>query len=120
MRLRKTAQLQMMQKELEKMKGFFSAYEFHESLIGRNIGIATVYRFLGNLADSGKIHNYNCGTSKVYSTTSKNHTHFRCERCGVISHISVPKLNLEGIKGQICHLQLDITGVCERCLQKKD
>ena len=82
-----------------------------------NIGIATIYRFLNDKLKNSKIHSYECNRRKIYSLESNNHCHFICENCNQITHFSITNLNFlrNKIKGDICHFQINISGVCDNC-----
>ena|SRR3989338_5370771 len=119
MRVRKTRQKQLIEDELNRFLTFFNAEELFNQVAktNKNIGIATIYRYLNNLASEGKIHSYTCNRRTIYSMNEKSHCHFICEKCGKIAHIQIKKLDFlqKEIKGSICHFQIDITGLCEKC-----
>jgi Fur family ferric uptake transcriptional regulator len=108
-----------MQEEISKINSFFTA----EDLLGaaRNqdpgIGIATIYRFLKAASQKGKIHAYTCEKKKIYSMQTKSHCHFTCEKCKETAHFNLDKLDFikRSVKGQVCHFQLDIIGICDKC-----
>lgn len=83
------------------------------------IGIATVYRHLKRLKDSGKVHSYICNKKKVYSSHKNNHCHFSCQKCGRVMHFEIGSLDFakKSFKGTVCHFQVDITGICVECLK---
>jgi len=120
--VRKTKQKQIIEKEVRKFKSFFYADElYHEVNKQKNvIGIATIYRYLKDLINRGEIHSYQCNRKTLYSFSKENHCHFICKKCASLTHINLKKLDFlhEEIKGKICHLQLDITGTCEKCLKE--
>ncbi len=118
--MRTTNQKKILAEELQKLKQFFDAADFHSKANKRDhkIGIATVYRFLKDLEKKGELHSYICGKRKIYSLDQKSHTHFVCEQCGKKKHLNIKKIDfLEKISGKVCHFQLDITGLCEECLR---
>ena len=119
---RKTNQKRMIEKEINNLNSFFDAEELYKQVSKKNkkIGIATVYRFLKKLTEEGKIHSYSCNRKIIYSSNVKSHCHFICETCGNIKHINLKKLDFiqKEVKGDICHFQIDITGVCEKCQTK--
>ena len=82
--------------------------------------MATVYRFLKKLSKEGKIHKYLCNRKTIYSSNIKSHCHFICETCGDVKHINLKKLDFlnKEVKGNICHFQIDISGICEQCKTK--
>jgi Fur family ferric uptake transcriptional regulator len=116
---RKTNQNKLIEKEVQKLHSFFDAATLFQLLSKRNekIGIATVYRFLNRLSKAGNIHSFLCGGRKIYSTSRRNHCHFSCEKCGEVKHIELNKIDFinEDLKGSVCHVQIDVSGVCETC-----
>ena len=86
----------------------------------KKIGLATVYRFLGQLEKTGGVHSFICGSQKIYSQSTKNHAHFNCERCGTTQHITITKAPfLAEVTGEVCHFQIDLTGICKKCKEKQ-
>jgi len=122
MTLRKTNQKKLIEEEIKSLHSFFDAEKLYMRVSKKNkkIGIATVYRFLKKLTEEGKIHSYSCNRKIIYSTNVRSHCHFICENCGNIKHINLKKLDFlqKEVKGDICHFQIDITGVCEKCQTK--
>ena len=88
----------------------------------KKIGIATVYRFLKKEVKNNRLHSYICNRKKIYSTNEQGHSHFVCEKCGKVEHIKMDSLEFlkNKIKGEICHIQMDITGICEKCKDKSE
>ena len=116
---RMTKQKQVMHDELAKFSSFFDAYELHEKVAKKNskIGIATVYRFLNNLEDSGGVHSYLCDNKRIYSFGKKSHIHFTCENCNAKKHIDLKNVDFlkEVVDERICHFQIDLSGLCKNC-----
>lgn len=116
---RKTNQKKVIEEEIKNLRSFFDAEKLYIQVSKKNkkIGIATVYRFLKKLAEEGKIHSYSCNRKIIYSSNARSHCHFICENCGDTKHINLKKLDFmqKEIKGSICHFQIDITGLCEKC-----
>ncbi len=112
-----TKQKHVLYDAIKSFTTFFDAAQFHKKVETKNIGIATIYRFLNNLEARGEIHSYICNNRKIYSIGVRNHTHFTCKQCGKTIHINIK--NIDFIKnvalGEVCHFQLDITGVCKKC-----
>lgn len=121
---RLTSQKTLLQLELDKSTTLFGAEDLYAKAVKKNpvLGIATVYRFLRECAEQGKIHSYSCGRKTVYSTSKNNHSHFRCEKCGFIEHIDIKKLDFLpiAVRSTVCHLQIDITGICKSCQESKN
>ena len=118
---RKTKQKEQIKKAAKGFTGFFSAEELYSKVKKKNktIGIATVYRSLRDLDKSGDVHRYLCGTRRLYSTESGNHCHFICHKCGRTEHFKLNKVDFlkEVNIGQVCHFQIDVHGVCKKCLE---
>lgn len=119
---RQTKQKHMLQIEIDKRKSFFTAEDLYEKAKKKDneIGIATVYRFLRELRKDSQIHSYLCSRKTIYSINEKNHCHFLCQQCGNIAHISMQSLDFlkKNFKGEICHFQVNIEGICESCKSK--
>lgn len=119
---RMTKQKQTLYQELRNAKTFFDVNELHRRAAQKDtrIGIATIYRFLKALEEKGEIHSYLCEDRKIYSLSEKNHVHFCCESCGTIRHLDLKKADFLRVAGgeEICHFQVNITGLCSTCRQK--
>lgn len=119
---RKTSQKNLIEEEINNFHSFFDAEKLYRQVSKKNkkMGIATVYRFLKKLVKEGKIHSYSCDRKTIYSSNAKSHCHFICEDCGDVEHINLKKLDFiqKEMKGNICHIQIDITGVCKKCQSK--
>jgi Fe2+ or Zn2+ uptake regulation protein len=85
------------------------------------IGIATVYRFLKDLRKKKELHSYVCERRMIYSRDKNNHCHFICQKCETVTHFNIDKIDFlqTKIKGEICHFQIDVHGVCDRCLDQE-
>jgi Fur family ferric uptake transcriptional regulator len=122
MRSRNTIQKELLSIELEGMKGFFAAEEFHLATRRKmpNIGIATIYRFLNEKTRERKLHSYYCDKKTVYSNSKNNHCHYICQHCGRKQHVDIKNIDSikKSIKGTICHFQIDVSGTCEDCMKK--
>ncbi len=120
---RNTKQKELIKNELKSFKSFFAAEDLYKKVKNKDekIGIATVYRMLNELSKGEKLHSYLCGNKTVYSTGSRNHFHFICEKCSKVSHIEVKNIDFikKKIKRNICHMQIDIYGVCDNCAKIK-
>ncbi len=119
--IRSTKQKQMMEDELSSLSSFFTAEEFFKSIKkkNKNIGIATVYRFLNNYVHKDLLHSYQCDRRTLYSKEHNNHCHFFCQKCGKRIHFDIRSLDFmkKNIHGEICHFQIDVHGICLRCLE---
>ena len=114
-----TNQKKMLDEELKKFSSFFDAYELHARIVKKDqrIGLATVYRFLNTLESDGEIHSFMCDNKKIYSNNKKSHAHFKCERCGKLKHINIKNVDFfkESINDEICHFQIELSGICSDC-----
>ena len=121
-RIRQTKQKELLNEEVKKFNSFFTAEELLTKTNKRDskLGIATVYRFLSDLLTKRQIHSYICNRKTIYSTQNNSHCHFTCEKCNEIKHILVKKVDFlkESIEGEVCHLQIDVAGICKKCLKK--
>lgn len=119
---RNTKQKELIEKESLKMGSFFSAEELFNRLKNkdREIGIATVYRFLRDSVNKNKIHAYTCDRRKIYSLKKTSHCHFICEKTGRVIHFELDNLDfLKYIKGKIPgtinSISIEVSGVCDEC-----
>ena len=121
MKTRNTKQKETINKEINKLKTFFTAEELFKKvkLIDKNIGLATIYRFLKKLRKEGDIFSYTCDGKLVYSIENKSHCHFICEETGKIIHFDVDSLDFlkNKIPGSITSFQIEVKGKCEKCLK---
>lgn len=114
---RKTKQKEVLYEEIKKVTSFFTAEELFKKVNKKEIGLATIYRFLGDLVQKREISSYVCERKTIYSRDKKSHCHFICEKCGGKSHIEINSLDFikKKIEGSICHFQIDIYGFCITC-----
>ncbi len=119
---RQTKQKNILEKKLKEQTKLFNAEELHNEVKkeDKNIGIATVYRFLKENLKKHSIHSYDCNRKKIYSLKTNNHCHFKCEKCGKTEHFDIKEVNFlkEKLKGDICNFQIDVNGICEECKLK--
>ncbi|MBS3166478.1 transcriptional repressor [Candidatus Woesearchaeota archaeon] len=96
-----TKQKRILYQAMHKSTTLFNAEELYQHAF-KKIGLATIYRFLKTAEDAG------------------NHIHFHCEKCGLITHITIKNADFlhEELPGKVCHFQIDITGICDDCLKK--
>lgn len=120
MKSRNTRQKELLEKEINKIKGFFTAEELYSRIENSGIGIATIYRFLKEKTKNRQLHSYVCDGRNIYSNSSSSHSHYTCQICGKRSHIEIKDIGKirKSIKGSICHFQIDVTGVCENCMKR--
>lgn len=115
---RKTKQKVLINSVINSQKGIFTVDDIHERLKEKNIGIATIYRYMNNLRKSGKIHYYKCGDRFVYSNKKTIHGHFICEKCNQTEHVKIDEIKWLKKYGDICHVQIEIYGICKNCKLK--
>ncbi|MFH0961094.1 MAG: transcriptional repressor [archaeon] len=119
MKSRKTRQKATIEGEIATFQKIFSAEDLYKRVAQRDgkIGVATIYRSLKDLVLKGKLHSYTCDRKAVYSLTERVHCHFTCKICKKAGHLKLRNINfLENeLKMGICHLQIDVTGICETC-----
>ncbi len=117
---RKTKQKELIQSEISTFTSLFTADELFDKIKKKDdtIGIATVYRFLKDLRKKKELHSYVCERKMIYSKDKNNHCHFICQRCEKITHFNIEKIDFlqTKIKGEICHFQIDVYGICDECL----
>jgi Fe2+ or Zn2+ uptake regulation protein len=118
-RSRKTRQKEFLRKQVKRMPFFFTAGQLLSGKSGA--GIATVYRFLNEEVRAGELHKYSCGKQALYARDKKSHCHFTCEKCGKREHFGLPDASFLNapFQGRACHFQVDVCGVCEKCLKPK-
>ena len=121
MKSRNTKQRELLREEVKRFNSFFTAEELLSKVKDSKLGIATVYRFLNDLENVKEIHSYVCNRKTIYSIDEKSHCHFVCEKCGKVSHIEIKNLDFikNKINGSICHFQIDIGGICNKCKSEK-
>ena len=116
---RLTKQKRILYEEMQKFDSFFNAEELHHKVAKKELALATIYRFLNTAEDTGEIHAFLCNNRKIYSLSTKNHIHFTCEKCNETKHVKIKNVDFlkENLPGKACHFQVDIKGVCEKCLE---
>lgn len=116
---RNTRQKERIQDEILAKKDFFTAEELYRcsQKSDKQIGIATVYRFLRGAKERDNIYAYECEGRTVYSTTKKDHCHFVCKKCGKTLHFNVSSIDFlkKKIEGEITQFQINVEGICRNC-----
>lgn len=101
-----------------------NAEELHRSVRKKDpsVGVATVYRTLRLLTESGVAAARNFGDGQsVYEIADEHHDHLICTGCGDIIEFeneAIEALQLETAKRHrftITHHKLELYGLCERC-----
>jgi Fur family transcriptional regulator, ferric uptake regulator len=116
---RNTKQKELIQKEIEKINDFFTVEELYIGMQKKNkdIGLATIYRYLKQLRKEKLIHSYTCESKLIYSKNKKSHCHFTCEETGKVTHFEVDSLDFlkNKIPGTISSFQIEVKGKCKDC-----
>jgi len=116
---RNTRQKEIIREEILAKKDFFTAEELHRCAQKRDkqIGIATVYRFLRGAKETNDIYAYECEGRTVYSTTKKDHCHFVCKKCGKTVHFNVSSIDFlkKKLDGDVTQFQILVEGFCKNC-----
>lgn len=114
---RETKQKNLIKNEFDKFNSLFTAEDLNAKLKNKGIGIATIYRFLKDLRDNGKLFSYNCNRRSLYSKEKVSHCHFMCQRCSKIIHINIDSFDFlkKKIDGEIQQFQIDVKGICSNC-----
>jgi len=122
MKSRNTKQKILLSDMSSSMTGFFTAEDLLAKVkkSNKNIGIATIYRFLNERVSAGALHSYICNRKSLYSNSSNNHSHYTCEKCGKVTHIEIKNIDFlkKNIPGDVCHFQIDVHGMCDGCSKK--
>lgn len=87
-----------------------------------NISLATIYRNLKSLKDSGEILELNIGQGQShYNGNTNKHYHFRCEKCGQLFDLDQPvDTSIDDRVAQatghdVTHHLLEFRGICKHC-----
>ena len=131
MRPRITRQRAAVSALLERTEDFRSAQQLHESLreSGDTIGLATVYRTLQALADTGEVDVLRADDGETLyrrCESAKHHHHLVCRRCGTTVEIS--GAGVEAWAEEMAALHgfsavehtLDLFGLCTECTRELD
>jgi Fur family transcriptional regulator, ferric uptake regulator len=120
---RNTRQKEAIAKEADNLSGMFDAESLYEKVRKRHkdIGIATVYRYLKEQKDKGELYSYICDRRTIYSKGRTSHCHFICEKTGKTIHFDVDSLDFlkNKIPGTITSFQIEVRGVCDDCGEKR-
>jgi len=81
----------------------------------------SVYRILNEFAELGVITRLDSLSSARYDTDLRPHAPFICEVCGSITDYPLPAEQPipEGMPRERHHLELRVTGVCDKCRMRK-
>ncbi len=119
---RNTKQKGFISQELQKIDSFFNAEDLYHKVKkkDKDIGMATIYRFLNVAKSKGELYTYTCDRKTIYSKGKKSHCHFECEKTGKIIHFEIDNIDFlkDKIPGTITSFQLEVKGVCNTCDKK--
>ncbi len=126
---RNTPQKAAVKHALGEATGFVSAQQLHQTLKkhGSTIGLATVYRTLADLAQSGEADSLQSKDAEVLyrACTTSHHHHLICRDCGLTLEIEAQKLEkwADEVAGEHGFASpshnIDIFGICTACQAKK-
>ena len=92
MKYRHSPQRDLIYKKLKESKKHLTAEEIHK-LVKRadpQIGLGTVYRNLGILADQGMVQKLTLTDKALYEADDRPHHHLICKYCGSIKNVYAP------------------------------
>ena len=119
---RETRQKKAIEELIGKINTFFTAEDLYNKIKkdSPSLGIATVYRFLRELQKERVIHVFTCDRKKLYSNKGMSHSHFVCEICGGKRHLEIDKIDFlkKYLKEDLCHVQIELSGICASCKKK--
>lgn len=110
--------------------GFRSAQDWHDLLrhTGAATGLATVYRALQALTESGDVDSVvtNSGETlyRLCEATEAHHHHLRCRECGAAEDVDIPPFEDWAAEVAAKHgyarieHTVELTGVCKDCAQR--
>lgn len=127
---RVTKQRVALREALEETDDFRSAQAWHEELnrLGNRMGLATVYRNLQALADSGEIDTVRDEAGEVLYrrcvSGGDHHHHLRCRSCGAAIEIDGPAVEAwaKSVGERYGYTSIghtiELTGICPDCTKK--
>lgn len=128
-KLKYTKEREEIIKAVVKLKKHFNAEEIYQQLLKQrsNVSLATVYRTIPLLIDSGIImETLHCQEKVVFEKVynKRHHDHLICVKCGKI--IEFYNEDVEKLQNEIClryyftptEHRLEIKGYCQKCQEK--
>lgn len=121
---RSTWQFQAVRDALETHDSFVSAQSLHSEMraAGSTIGLATVYRSLGKLAQAGEADLLNLDGESLYRACSRaHHHHLICRSCGATVEIQADSVETwaRAVAAEHGYARpshtADVFGVCAEC-----
>lgn len=122
---RKTWQREAVREQLRAQAGFVTAQELHRLLDenGQRIGLATVYRALGTLAEDGLADSIRNEDGDLYRfcDADEHHHHIVCRRCGFAEEIEDEDVEQWSARAardhgftEVSHI-FEVFGICAQC-----
>ena len=81
----------------------------------------SVYRILNEFDALGIVARLDSLSAARYDTSCEPPAHFICEVCGSVTdhRLSADFALPDGIRGELHHLELRVTGICDKCLKHR-
>lgn len=124
---RRTAQKQAVRRALDTSPGFVSAQQIHRRLqdAGTPVGLATVYRQLNALADTGDADTIAAPGGQLFRACppGDHHHHLVCENCGRAELLDPPSERwIQAVAKEhgytVTRHVLEVFGLCPECAAK--
>lgn len=127
---RNTWQRESVRARLAEARGFVGAQQLHASLRGEGstVGLATVYRALASLVESGEADSLQSPEGEILyrsCATQGHHHHLICRECGDTRELEArvveqwaARVGAEHGFTDIDHV-VDLFGLCERCRARR-
>jgi len=122
---RESAKRETVREALARADGFVSAQQLHLQITrhGESIGLATVYRHLGSLADMGEADTVTVSAGQLFRTCHRpkdHHHHLICEACGNAADIDPPDedwIRAAAVEHgfTVTHHRIEVFGRCREC-----
>ncbi|MDN5551904.1 MAG: transcriptional repressor [Brevibacterium sp.] len=121
---RSTAQKAVIRSALESEKRFVSAQQLHRTLEdqGHTVGLATVYRQLNALSESGHADSITIAEKQLFRACAQDehHHHLVCENCGKAVEIEPPSEDWMSTTARVHGFEVtrhmfEIFGLCAQC-----
>lgn len=126
---RSTWQKEAIRTALDETPEFVSAQQLHAGLAqqGVTIGLATVYRSLTDLAESGQADTQVLDGETLYRScsTEEHHHHLTCRRCGATVELEAAPIEAWAAEVAAAHGYVevdhvvDVFGVCPDCAARR-
>lgn len=122
---RDTRQRRALREHLEASDSFVSAQQLHDDLRagGERIGLATVYRALQAMSDSGEVDSLRTddGETRYRKCGPRHHHHLVCRECGLTVELDGPSVEVWATKvaedndfSDVKHV-VELFGLCAGC-----